>query len=112
MTRVLILDDRAINRQVLTTLLSYKGFETREAVDGVEGLEIARRWPPDLAVVDIAMPNMDGIEFVKRLRLDPSLAATPIVFYTASYDMGVARRIGEEAGVAHVLMKPSEPELI
>jgi PAS domain S-box-containing protein len=112
MTRVLILDDRPINRQVLTTLLAYKGFETREAVDGVEGLDIAREWTPDLAIVDIVMPNMDGIEFVRQLRADPQLAATPIIFYTASYDEAVALRIGREAGVAQVLMKPSEPELI
>jgi PAS domain S-box-containing protein len=112
MTRVLILDDRAINRQVLTTLLSYKGFETREAIDGVEGLEIVAEWPPDLAIVDIAMPRMDGVEFVKRLHADPKHAATPIIFYTASYDPSEARRIGEANGAVQVLMKPSEPDVI
>lgn len=112
MTRVLILDDRAINRQVLTTLLSYKGFETREAADGVEGLEIAGQWQPDLAVVDITMPRMDGVEFVERLRADPRHAATPIIFYTASYELSEARRIGRESGAAQVLMKPSEPDVI
>jgi PAS domain S-box-containing protein len=112
MTRVLILDDRPINRQVLTTLLSYKGFETREAVDGVEGLEIAREWPPDLAIVDAVMPRMDGVEFVRQLRNDPQLSATPVIFYTASYDLATARQIGKRSGVEHVLMKPSEPEVI
>ncbi|MGZ4809580.1 MAG: response regulator, partial [Thermoanaerobaculia bacterium] len=53
MPRILILDDRPINRQFLTTLLTYKGFETREASEGAEGLEIAGTWRPDLAIVDI-----------------------------------------------------------
>jgi PAS domain S-box-containing protein len=112
MTRVLILDDRPINRQVLTTLLTYKGFETREAADGVEGLEIARAWTPDLAIVDIVMPRMDGIEFVQQLRADPAFASVPVIFYTASYDTAVARRIAQQSSVAHLLMKPSEPEVI
>ena len=112
MTRVLILDDRPINRQFLTTLLAYKGFETREAANGVEGLEVAGVWPLDLAIVDIAMPRMDGVEFVRRLHAQKQFARTPIVFYTASYEAAEARRMAAECGVAHVLIKPSEPELI
>ena len=112
MTRVLILDDRAINRQVLTTLLAYKEFETREADDGLEGLQVVQEWTPDLAIVDIVMPRMDGIEFVRHLRIDPRFAALPVIFYTASYDAAAAQRIARQSDVAHVLMKPSEPERI
>jgi two-component system cell cycle sensor histidine kinase/response regulator CckA len=110
--RVLILDDRPINRQFLTTLLAYRGFHTREAADGLEGLEVAGQWAPDLAIVDIAMPRMDGIEFVRRLHAQEQFARTPIIFYTASYEANEARRMADECGVAYVLVKPSEPEVI
>ncbi len=113
MTRILILDDRPINRQFLTTLLAYKGIETREGSDGSEGLEIAEQWPPDLAIVDIDTPVMDGCEFVQRLHADAKLASTPVIFYTASYETSeAAERMAKQCGVEHVLMKPSEPELI
>src|SRR5712691_11394119 len=104
-SRVLILDDRPINRQFLTTLLTYKGFETREANDGLEGLEVVSTWPPDLAIVDIQMPNMDGVEFVRHLHRNPTLASIPIIFYTASYEASEARRLAQECGVRFVLMK-------
>jgi PAS domain S-box-containing protein len=112
MTRILILDDRPINRQFLSTLLGYKKFETREAANGLEGLQIAEEWDPELAIVDIRMPVMDGIEFVQRVHADPKLASMALIYYTASYDAADALRIGRESGVAHVLMKPSEPDLI
>ena len=86
MTRVLILDDRPINRQFLSTLLGYKKYETREAANGLEGLQIAQEWDPELAIVDIRMPVMDGIEFVRRVRADPKLASMALIYYTASYD--------------------------
>jgi PAS domain S-box-containing protein len=111
-SRVLILDDRPINRQFLTTLLTYKGFETREASDGFEGLEITATWRPDLAIVDIQMPKMDGVEFVRHLHRNPNLASIPVIFYTASYEASEAKRMAQECGVRFVLMKPSEPEVI
>src|SRR4051794_9370102 len=98
MKRVLVLDDRAINRQFLVTLLGYRGFETREASEGGEGLEIAREWTPDLAIVDIVMPGMDGVEFVRTLRADTRLADVPIIFYTASYEAADEQRIARDCG--------------
>lgn len=112
MTRVLILDDRPINRQILTTLLTYKGMETREAGDGLDGLAIARTWLPDLVIVDIDMPVMNGCEFVMSLRADATIASTAVIFYSASYETAEATRMAIACGVEHVLMKPSEPELI
>lgn len=112
MNRILILDDRPINRQFLSTLLGYKGFETREASDGQEGLAVARVWRPDLAIVDIVMPGMNGVEFVRQLRADPELCSTPIIFYTASYQETEANRTARELGIEYVLVKPSEAELI
>jgi len=112
MTRILIVDDRPINRQFLTTLLRYRGFETREANDGRQALDVVLTWPPDLAIVDIEMPVMNGIELVHRLHEIPELTSMPIIFYTASYEVTEAARIARECGVDEFLMKPSEPELI
>lgn len=112
MTRILILDDRPINRQILTTLLAYKGMETREASDGLAGLAVAREWIPDLVIVDIDMPVMNGCDFVISLRADATIQSTPVIFYSASYETAEAIRMAAECGVDHVLMKPSEPELI
>ncbi|HXH40537.1 MAG TPA: response regulator [Thermoanaerobaculia bacterium] len=112
MTRVLILDDRPINRQFLSTLLAYRGFETREAGDGREGLAVARAWRPDLAIVDIEMPGMNGVEFIHQMRADAALTSTPIIFSTGSYEEEQADRAAAEWGIQYVLMKPSEPEVI
>jgi PAS domain S-box-containing protein len=112
MTRILIVDDRPINRHFLSTLLGCSGFETRDAGDGYEGLAVAQAWRPDLAIVDLKMPGMDGVELVRQIRADGSLASTPIIFYTASYDESEATRAARELGIRYVLMKPSECEVI
>ncbi|MEA2165945.1 MAG: hypothetical protein QOK37_4072 [Thermoanaerobaculia bacterium] len=112
MNRILILDDRPINRQYLSTLLSNKGFETREASDGRQGLVVTGAWKPDLAIVDLDMPVMNGIEFVQHLRQHRDLASIPIIFYTASYQESEANKTAEEWGIQYVLIKPSEPEAI
>jgi PAS domain S-box-containing protein len=110
-TRILIVDDRPINCQFLTTLLSAAGFETREATNGFDALDIARAWTPELAIVDIVMPVMDGIELVRRLRAD-GFQSTGVIFYTASYEASEARGLTSEFQPCQILMKPSEPEVI
>jgi signal transduction histidine kinase/CheY-like chemotaxis protein len=114
MTKILIVDDRPVNRQFLTTLLRYKSYETREACDGIEALTQVAEWRPNLAIVDLRMPRMDGQEFVNELRkhADPSLASTPVVFYTATYKEVEARSIAAACGVDLVLTKPAAPEVI
>ncbi len=112
MATILVVDDRPLNRQFLTTLLGYAGHDTVEAADGLEALEKACAHPPDLAIVDIVMPAMDGYAFVRRLRAEPALADTPVIFYTATYLEGAARKLAESVGVSYVLTKPAEPEVI
>ncbi len=112
MATILIVDDRAVNRQFLLTLLGYGGHRLVEAADGQEGLERARAERPDLVITDILMPRMDGVAMAERLREDPATASIPIVFYTATYRMREARRMAESCGVAAVISKPSDPETI
>ncbi len=112
MAVILVADDHPLNRHFLTTLLSYYGHEVLQAADGVEALEAAQRRRPDLIIADVAMPRMDGPALVRALRADAGLAAIPIIFYTASYREVESRAIAAAAGVAHVITKPADPEVI
>lgn len=112
MAAILVVDDRAPNRDFLAALLTYAGHTVSEAADGAQALEATRGVRPDLVIADLLMPTMDGYEFVRRLRADPEIAATPVVFYTATYQDHEARALAEKCGVKYLLSKPMEPEAI
>ncbi|ANO50505.1 EAL domain-containing protein [Woeseia oceani] len=112
MARILVVDDLAVNRQFLVTLLGYAKHQLFEAGDGAEALEVVREMRPDLIIADILMPTMDGYEFVRRLRADPEIASSTVIFYTAHYRKEEATQLAASCGVAHILTKPCEPELI
>ncbi len=109
MFTILIVDNNATNRQFLVTLLGYSGHRLLEAADGAEALEVARAEHPDLIISDVLMPAMDGFEFVRCLRADPTCAQTPVIFYTATYHEREARALAQACGVQHILTKPIEP---
>jgi len=112
MSKILVIDDRPTNREFLVTLLGYGGNLVFEAGDGLEGLKLAIAEKPDLVIADIVMPTMDGYEFVRLLRDAPAIAATPVIFYTASYLEAAAHKLAETCGVQRVLIKPADPEEI
>jgi signal transduction histidine kinase/CheY-like chemotaxis protein len=112
MATILIVDDHPMNRAFLVTLLGYAGHQSLEAANGAEALESVRAAPPDLVIADVLMPTMDGYEFVRRLRTEPAIARTPVVFYTATYLEQEAQALARDCGVEHVLLKPAPPELI
>jgi diguanylate cyclase (GGDEF)-like protein/PAS domain S-box-containing protein len=112
MARVLVVDDVAVNRELVATLLRYAGHELAEARDGEDALARTRAFRPDLVVCDILMPRMDGYEFVRRLRDEPAIAGTAIIFYTASFLEKEARMLAYACGVLNVLTKPCEPQEI
>jgi len=109
---VLIIDDREANREYLITLLGYSEHHVLEASDGEEGLAVVLSERPDLVITDILMPTMDGYEFVRRLRAEPEVAGTPVIFLTAHYHDREARALAAACRVSQVLIKPAEPELI
>ncbi len=82
--RVLIVEDDVDIRETLGELLASAGYETSSAANGLEGLTAARRAPPDLIVLDLMMPVMDGWQFRSAQRNDPSLAAIPVIVISAS----------------------------
>jgi CheY-like chemotaxis protein len=81
--RVLIVDDDADVRTALGEILSSEGFAVSEAADGFEGLRRAREERPDVILLDLVMPGMDGFEFRAAQRTDPRLAAVPVVVISA-----------------------------
>jgi len=106
MATILVVDDLSANREYLVALLGHHGHRMLEAADGSEGLVAVRRARPDLVITDILMPVMDGFEFVRQLRNDPEIQATPIVFYTAHYGARESKALVDASGVSHVLVKP------
>ena len=112
MAKILVVDDRPTNRQFLLTLLGYTGHRLLEAADGAEALDLVRAERPDLVITDILMPTLDGYEFVQQLRADPDIAATQVIFYTATYSTPEAQLLAKACGVDTVLRKPSDPEEI
>ena len=104
--KVLVVDDNQDLRTFIADLLA-DDYRVEMAQDGVEGLELARRWAPDLIVSDIMMPRMDGYEFTRQIRQDPSLSQIPVILATAKSG-GEAVAEGLEVGANDYLAKPFE----
>jgi len=84
MSLVLIIEDNEKNLELVRDILQAKGYRTLEAGTAEDGLEIARGQAPDLVLMDIQLPGMDGIQALKALRDNPATAALPVVAITAS----------------------------
>lgn len=86
MKRILVVDDMAIFREPIAASLRLAGHEADCAADGEEALRLTRTNHPDLILLDIAMPGMDGIAFLKKLRTDPAISGTRIILLTVDND--------------------------
>ena len=103
--RILIVDDNATNVKILHTRLGSEGYDIVTAADGEQGLAAARQHTPDLILLDLMMPKLDGIEVCRRLRADPDFPFTPIIMVTAMADLKDVVA-GLEAGGDEYLTKP------
>jgi two-component system, cell cycle response regulator DivK len=83
MKRILLVEDNEMNRDMLSRRLERRGFEVVIALDGASGLEAARTAAPDLILMDMSLPVMDGWEATRRMKGDPSLAHIPVIALTA-----------------------------
>jgi DNA-binding response OmpR family regulator len=81
--KILLIEDNRDSRDILAKLLRMSGYDVMSATDGESGLATALRQLPDLIITDIHMPNMNGIEFVQRVRRDNILDKTPVLVVTA-----------------------------
>jgi len=107
--RILVVDDDAEATLPVVATLNAAGYEVVTAKDGWEGLAQARRLHPDLVLLDITMPAMDGWTFMKFVRAHHDLAAIPVVFLTGSA-ASADRERGLRMGAAGYLTKPAHPE--
>jgi len=106
---ILLIEDNDQNRYLATFLLERHGHRVVSAPDGAHGIAIARTLTPDLVLLDIQLPVMDGYAVARALRAIPALAATPIVAVT-SFAMIGDREKALDAGCAAYIEKPIDPE--
>jgi len=102
---ILIVDDEALNRKLLEALLLPEGYLTVCAASGEEALAMIAQRAPDLILLDVRMPGMDGYQVASTLKADPVTAGIPIIMVTAQADRA-ARVIGLDAGAEEYLTKP------
>lgn len=105
MEKVLIVDDNRASRDLIRAILKSVRCDIIEATDGQEGLDLMQQERPDLALLDIDMPGLDGLTVVKKIRDDTSLADLPVVAVTA-FAMEGDREKGMSAGFTAYLTKP------
>src|SRR5258708_16410806 len=103
--RVLYIEDNFQNKRLIKKVLQAKGYEVLEAEDGLQGIALAARERPDLILMDINMPGMDGMEATSRLKSSPDLSHIPIIALTANAMRGDRERI-MAAGCDDYLQKP------
>jgi diguanylate cyclase (GGDEF)-like protein/PAS domain S-box-containing protein len=102
---ILIVDDESANRRLLQALLGYEGYFTRSAASGEEALASIADDPPDLILLDVMMPGLDGRQVVRAVKADPATSKIPVIMVTAQGDRE-ARLAALEAGAEDFLSKP------
>lgn len=105
---VLVVDDAADTRELFALHFMSQGFDVETAPDGIAAIEAARRLHPDIIVMDVMMPCLDGIRATRELKRDPRTANIPVVLLTA-YPIHAMKSGVLETG-ATFLMKPCQPE--
>ena len=112
MTTILIVEDNEMNRDMLSRRLERKGYQVLIAVDGEQGIEVARGSAPDLILMDMSLPVVDGWEATRRIKADPDLRHIPVIALTA-HAMANDREKALEAGCDDYDTKPIElPRLL
>ena len=108
MKRLLVADDKVGGRELVRAVLERCGYAIFEAADGLEALSAARELRPDLIVLDLNMPGVDGFGVIRELRLDAEFATTPVLALTASAMQGDRER-AMAAGFSGYISKPIGP---
>jgi two-component system, cell cycle response regulator DivK len=112
MAKILLVEDNDMNRDMLSRRLARKGYETVEAVDGQEGIAAARSSQPNLILMDMSLPVLDGWEATRRLKADPATSSIPVIALTA-HAMAGDRERALDAGCDDYDTKPIEfPSLL
>ena len=104
--KVLVVDDDPINRKLIVRILAKKGFESLEAGNGVEAFSILEKNDVDIILLDIVMPVMDGIEFLKEIKSKPSYLNLPIIILTTDDSKKIEAK---SLGANDIIIKPVSP---
>jgi two-component system cell cycle response regulator DivK len=107
MPKILLVEDNEMNRDMLSRRLERRGFDVVMAVDGLEGVAMAKSELPDLILMDMSLPGIDGWEATRRIRQDPATAAVPVIALTA-HAMDGDRERAIDAGCNDYDVKPIE----
>ena len=108
---ILIVDDQEDERAIQRAMLEHLGYGVDEASDGLVALQRAVETPPDLILLDIAMPRMDGLQVCRALRENPATSEVSVLFYTASPNEEWEEQVAG-LGVSGVLVKPVDPHVV
>jgi two-component system cell cycle response regulator DivK len=109
--RILVVEDHEENRRIMRDLLTHAGYEMLEARTGEDGVTAAARERPDLILMDIQLPGIDGYEVTRRIRADPALRAIPIIAVT-SYALSGDDVKALAAGCDAYVTKPFSPRAL
>src|SRR5665213_2730947 len=105
---ILVVDDDPVIQKLLEVNFSIEGYDVEVASDGMEAIEKAKAVSPDLIVLDVMMPKMNGLEAAKALKADPATSSIPIIMLSAKAQ-DVDQDAGREAGVNLYMTKPFDP---
>jgi DNA-binding response OmpR family regulator len=111
--KVLVADDEPLTAEMLALMLAFRGFEVMCAHDGAEALHQARTWEPDIILLDVMMPELEGVDVTRALRSDEALQGRPVILISSCDECEVEWR---EAGADVFLQKPIDiialPDLV
>ena len=111
MKTCLVVDDSRVVRKVARRLLEHLGFAVAEAADGMEALAWCRAMMPDVVLLEASMPMMSGLDFLRRLRLEPGGRAPKVIFCSAERDLDRIRQ-ALDAGAAEYILKPFDGDIV
>jgi two-component system cell cycle response regulator DivK len=109
--RILVVEDQEDNRSILRDLLTSAGFEVIEALNGADGVDLAEAEKPDLILMDIQLPLVDGYEATRRIKASPTIQETPVIAVT-SYALSGDEAKAQAAGCDGYVTKPFSPRLL
>lgn len=102
---ILVVDDEPVWLRMLTQILQNKGYDVKEAASGADALNTLKNYVPDLILLDVRMPDMNGFDLLDQIKKVPNLAEKPVVFVSAMDDFH-AKKVARELGAADYILKP------
>lgn len=112
MTKILLVEDDPLIYRMYQKLFTLEGYETETANNGQEGLDKLKEFTPDIIMLDIMMPTMDGVTMLNHLKENPETADIPVVILTNVADQRIANQTFEKGAVLSIVKSETEPEQV